>query len=192
MSKRGWIQRKTYSNLEDYLSSYGKYIVKQGRKRINQKTKGSGRLARSLKAKVTYKKGDFSLEFKSNKYGVGGLVSKRGEGTPTMRQGYRTYIDADGKRKKTQYKFKNKPPASAFINWIGTAGISPKGGQTIESLAYAISWGVYRQGIPGISFFTQPISATKRLFQDKLSQNFAKDIEGGIITHGFKSKIKSF
>ena len=200
MSRKGWIQRKTYKNLDDYLNTYGKYIVKQGRKVIKSKTKGTGKLSRSLKYKVDYsnRKQDFSLEFRSNKYGdlvergvagVGGLVSKGGTGSPTMRQGNRTYIGIDGRRKRTTYKFKRKPSAKHFMAWVAMAGLSPKAGQTLEGVAHAVSWGVYRQGIPGISFFTQPISATQKLFNKKLADNYGKDLEKGIIVHGFKSKI---
>ena len=199
MSRKGWMQRKTYKNLDAYLNSYGKYIVKQGRKIIKKKTKGTGKLSRSLKYKIDYKKQDFSLEFKSNKYGdlvergvagVGGLVSKGGMGKPTMRQGNRTYIDINGRRKRTTYKFKQKPSAKHFMAWVAMAGLSPKAGQTLKGVAHAVSWGVYRQGIPGISFFTQPISATKRLFSKKLGDSYAKDLEKGIIVHGFESKKK--
>tara|TARA_R100000655_G_scaffold81041_2_gene120459 strand:- start:5545 stop:6147 length:603 start_codon:yes stop_codon:yes gene_type:complete len=200
MSARGWIQRKTYKNLEDYLNSYGKFIVRQARKTIAKKTKGSsGDLKNSLKYKLNFKKQDFSVEFNSNKYGefvekgvegVGGLVSKGGSETPTTVAGYRTYITIDGKRRRSPYKFKTKkPPVNSIIPWITKKGISVKPGQTIKDLAFAISYGIFRRGTPGISFYTQPISATKRLFNKKLKENFARDIEVGLMTHAFGSKI---
>tara|TARA_R110002020_G_scaffold11269_7_gene42538 strand:+ start:4186 stop:4785 length:600 start_codon:yes stop_codon:yes gene_type:complete len=199
MSARGWIQRKTYKNLEDYLNSYGKFIVRQARKTITKKTKGSGQLKDSLKYKINYKKQDFNVEFNSNKYGefvekgvegVGGLVSKGGSEAPTAVAGYRTYINIDGKRRRSPYKFKgSRPPIVSLMPWMTTAGITIKAGQTLEGVAHAISWGIYRRGTPGISFYTQPISATKRLFNKKLKENFARDIEVGLMTHAFSSKI---
>ncbi|QDP55464.1 MAG: hypothetical protein Unbinned176contig1000_1 [Prokaryotic dsDNA virus sp.] len=199
MSRKSWTRRTTYKNLDDYLNSYGKYIKKQAKKVVDKKTKGSGKLSRALKYDVRYAKGDFEIDFRSNKYGeyvekgvrgVGGLVRKKGDGQPILRQGYRTYIDLEGKRKRSPYQFKGtRPPIGNIMKWMGSAGISPKAGQTLKGVAHAISYGIFRQGIPALSFYTQPISATRGLFIRKLIQNYSKDLEAGVITHGFKAKL---
>lgn len=200
MSKVGFIQRKTYKNIEKYLSSYGDYIVRLARKTIKKKAPGgSGRLSRALKYRINFRRSEWVVGFTSNRYGdfvekgvrgVGGVVAKGRSGSKRNWMGYRTYIDTNGKRRMSPNKFKGKrPPTQSLMPWIMKNGISLKKGQTLKGLAHAISIGIFRKGLPGISFFSQNIAATKGQFKRKLAENFAKDIEAGVMTHGFKVKI---
>ena len=203
MSRQSWLLRKTYKNLEGYLSSYGDYIIKVARNTIKKKAPGgSGRLSRSLQYRLGFKKSQYLIKFNSNRYGafvergvqgLGGIVRKGSAGPKKNYAGNRTYLDVDGKRKRTKFRFRYPNPSkklvSALIPWITKNGISISPGQTVQGIAYAMAYGIIRKGVPGISFYAQPISATKNLFIKKLSENYAKDLEKGIVYHGFKVKL---
>jgi hypothetical protein len=52
--------------------------------------------------------------------------------------------------------FARKVPVEFLINWIKKKGLQPRGGITINSMAYAIQNGIYKNGIKARNF-TEPI-----------------------------------
>ena len=63
------------SELENFLKSYGRYIVKQARKILAKKDKNTtGNLSKSLRYKLVKDTDGFSIQFIANKYGK--FVSK--------------------------------------------------------------------------------------------------------------------
>tara|TARA_Y100001938_G_C8035878_1_gene403291 strand:- start:544 stop:1095 length:552 start_codon:yes stop_codon:yes gene_type:complete len=174
-----------YDSIEAYLKSYGKYIVKQARKILDQKDKNTtGKLRKSLRYKVIENENGFDIKFYASKYAA--FVNKGVSGTQTTR----TYIDKDGKRKRSPFKYKsglgNAPNITAIQSWINKRNIKARDelGRFIKSksLAYLISKSIQKKGIPAASFYTQPLSYSFNLFQKELVKNFKTDILNEIKT----------
>ena len=101
-----------YDSIENYLKSYGKYIVRQARG-ILKSHNSTGKLSKSLRYKIIKDKDGFNIKFYASKYadelnkGVSGTRNKR------------YFIDKDGKRKLSPFSYKNSkghslPPISAL------------------------------------------------------------------------------
>lgn len=174
-----------YDSLENYLKSYGKYIVRQARSILKKRGKNvTGKLSKSLKYKIVESKEGYDIQFLASKYAA--FVNKGVSGT----QGRRTYIDKDGNRKLSPFKFKpgvgNAPNIGAIQTWINRKGIKGRDdlGRFIKSksLAYLISKSIQRKGIPGVSFYTQPLSYSFNKFKKDMIQHFKTDILNEIKT----------
>ena len=168
-----------YDSIEAYLKSYGKYIVRQARGILQQKGKNAtGKLSKSLKYKIIKDKDGFDIKFYASKYAA--FVNKGVSGT----QGRRTYIDKDGKRKTSPFRFKsglgNAPNIGAIQRWINIKGIKGRDdlGRFIKSksLAYLISKSIQRKGIPAASFYTQPLSYSYKVFKKEMMKHFKEDV----------------
>ena len=170
-----------YDSIENYLKSYGKYIVRQARGILNKRGKNvTGKLSKSLKYKIVKSKDGYDIQFLASKYAA--FVNKGVSGT----QGRRTYIDKDGKRKVSPFKFKKQPPSSAIEGWIGNKGIKGRDRKgrfiTRKSLAFLIARSIKRKGIPAASFYTQPLSYSFNKFKKDMIQHFKTDILNEIKT----------
>ena len=169
-----------YPSIERYLRSYGKYIIRQARKIIKKKgKKDKGVLLRSLKYKLSKKKGLYDISFKSAKHGDyidKGVSGKGGKVLPEGSKhkgtsGRKTYIDVDGKRKRSPYKFKNKyPKLSAIKAYVKRKGL------TGDGAAFLVSRSIYAKGITGISFYSQPIAWSQEKHRKELMAAFKKDV----------------
>ena len=172
-------------NVERYLDSFGKYVVKQARTNLTKKKKNVNKdLYNSLKF-IVEKKGqtDYSIKFYMADYGT--FVDKGVQGT-NKRQTYRDYRD---KEVKSPYQYTNKQPPSGIIEkWIAARGIRGRNtkGQftsiTRKSLAFLIARGIKRKGIPAASFYTQPLSYSFNKFKKDMIQHFKTDILNEIKT----------
>ena len=185
-----------YDSLENYLKSYGKYIVRQAKQILSQKGKNvTGKLSKSLKYKIVKSKDGYDIKFLASKYAA--FVNKGVSGT----KGRRTYIDKDGKRKVSPFKFKKQPPSSVIEGWIKNRGIKGRSAGTKyklkdgtvkrsgagrfmkrKSLAFLIARSIKRKGIPAASFYTQPLSYSFNKFKKDMMQHFKTDILNEIKT----------
>ena len=185
-----------YDSIENYLKSYGKYIVRQARGILNKRGKNvTGKLSKSLKYKIVKSKDGYDIQFLASKYAA--FVNKGVSGT----QGRRTYIDKDGKRKTSPFKFKKQPPSSVIEGWIKNRGIKGRSAGTKyklkdgtvkrsgagrfmkrKSLAFLIARSIKRKGIPAASFYTQPLSYSFNKFKKDMIQHFKTDILNEIKT----------
>ena len=170
-----------YDGIENYLKSYGKYIVRQARGILKQRGKDdTGKLSKSLKFKITQDKEGYEIKFLASKYAA--FVNKGVSGT----KGTRTYIDADGKRKQSPFKFKKQPPSSVIEGWVKRKGIKgrDKKGRFItrKSFAFIIAKSIKRKGIPAASFYTQPLSYSYKLFKKEMVKHFKADVLNEIKT----------
>lgn len=170
-----------YDGIENYLKSYGKYIVRQARGILKQKGKDdTGKLSKSLKFKITQDKEGYEIKFLASKYAA--FVNKGVSGT----KGRRTYIDADGKRKQSPFKFKKQPPSSVIEGWVKRKGIKgrDKKGRFItrKSLSFLIARSIKKKGIPAASFYTQPLSYSYKLFKKEMVKHFKADVLNEIKT----------
>ena len=148
-----------FTSLEKYLNSYGGYIVRQA-KSILKRRNDTGKLSKSLDFKVNTEKGGYSLEFLADEYGK--YVGKGVSGT----QSRRTYIDAQGNRKPSPFKYRSRGKDGRFI--------------TDKSLGFAIAESVKKKGIRAASYYTKPLSMSYKKFRQELEKNFGKDIETNI------------
>ena len=170
-----------YDSLENYLKSYGKYIVRQARGILKKRGKNvTGKLSKSLRYDIVETKDGYDIQFLASKYAA--FVNKGVSGT----QGRRTYIDKDGNRKVSPFKFKKQPPSSVIERWIGNRGIQGRNRKgrfiTRKSLAFLIARGIKRKGIPAASFYTQPLSYSFNKFKKDMIQHFKTDILNEIKT----------
>ncbi len=164
-----------YDNLDRYLTSYAEYIIRQAKRRL-KKRRQTGNLEGSLDYTI-YKdeKARRSIRFFSAGYGE--FIEKGVRGN----QGKRTYIDIDGRRKLSPYRYTNKmPPVDTLAQWVMSKGIQATDlkGKEIppRSLAFAIAKTIQRKGIKATSHFTQPLSWSMKRFKDDMIKNFGKDV----------------
>jgi len=144
------------NNVEKYLRSFAKAVIKRGKKILNAKGK-SGKLSDSLKYRLEATPKGYNLVFKGADYAA--FVDKGVSGTKTTR----TYHNVFGKRERSPFKYTNKqPPASVLDKWIVRKGIAPrtKTGQFMErkSLQFLIARSIKSKGLASTSFFSKPMS----------------------------------
>jgi hypothetical protein len=174
-----------YTNVERYLESYGNYIIRQGESILSKRT-NTGNLSRSLDFTVFKTKKGYDIRWTAASYGefvdkgVSGVISKR------------YYYAVDGKRKRSPYRYITKgPPQYVLRAWIKMKGIKGrqkkgaskgKGGQFMsrESLAFLMSRSIKNKGLKAMSFYSQPIAYSFKVFKKQLEDNLAKDLEIGL------------
>lgn len=161
------------SNIERYLESFGKYIVKQSRTNLTKKRKNVNKaLYNSIRFTVSKDYEGFVIKFYMLDYGT--FVDKGVSGNKKIQE----YITYDGRRVESPYKFKAKQPPSGILEkWIkarGLKGRDKKTGRYItnKSFAYAIAYNIKRNGIKGISFFQRPLMLGL--------EGFGKDLLGAV------------
>ena len=172
-------------NIERYLESFGKYLVKQTRTNLTKGKKNVNKdLYNSIKFKVNEDKDGFSLKIYMLSYGK--FVDKGVSGNKKRR----SYKDYKGKVISSPYKYTTKQPPSGIIEkWISARrlkgrvdknwkGAGNRGGQFItnKSFAFLIARKIKRDGIKGISFFQRPLELGLKRFGKDLLKNVAKDI----------------
>tara|TARA_R100001369_G_scaffold47847_1_gene74364 strand:+ start:1456 stop:2001 length:546 start_codon:yes stop_codon:yes gene_type:complete len=162
------------TTIENYLDSFGKYVVKQARANLTKAKKNDNKdLYNSIKFKVVQKGNKFIVEFYMLYYGK--FIDKGVSGNKKKQ----SYIDYEGKKIKSPGKgYTTKgPPIDIISKWIKRRGIKPKGtgrgrskksGQYISGLAYLISKSIKRDGIKSLSFFQRPLG----LGLDRLPEEF--------------------
>ena len=92
-------------NIQRYLESLGKYVVKQSRTRLTKAKKNVNKeLYNSINFKVVPENDGFSLQFFMADYGT--FVDKGVSGNKKERR----YKDYQGKTKITDYKYTTKVP----------------------------------------------------------------------------------
>ncbi len=163
-------------NIERYLESFGKYLVKQMRTNLTKGKKNVSKdLYNSLKFKVKITDDGFSLQIFMADYGT--FVDKGVSGTSETQ----SFKDYRGQDVPSPYAYSNKqPPSEALEKWIRAKGIKGRDrrGRFIKnkSLAFLIARGIKRNGIKGISFFQRPLQLGWKKFGGQLLQEVKKDI----------------
>lgn len=74
-----------------------------------------------------------------------------------------------------------KVPVDALIDWIKRYGIVPRGGMTINQLAFAIQNSIYKQGINPKNYIEKIIDSASDLSNDILTLNIADMIADDIV-----------
>jgi hypothetical protein len=164
-------------NVERYLNSFGKYIIKQARTNLTKKKKNVNKeLYNSLKFTVERKgQGDYSVKFFMANYGT--FVDKGVSGTEQQQM----YKNTQNRVELSPYKYTVKQPPSGIIEkWIRARGLKGRDAKgrfiTNKSLAYLISRSIKRKGIKGISFFSRPMFLGLKRFGKDILSELKKDI----------------
>ena len=169
------------SNVENYLNSLGKYVVKQSRTILTKAKKNVNKdLYNSIKYKVVPDGDGFALQFFMLNYGQ--FVDKGVSGKKKI-QDYTTW---DKRKVASPFQYKSKgPPIDIISKWIKARGIKPEGtgrgrskktGQYISGLAYLISRSIKRDGIKSLSFFQRPLGLGLEKFPKDLLGAVKEDI----------------
>jgi hypothetical protein len=183
---------KTTKNLERFLNSYGKEIVKRAKSNLKNAGKGGGKLEKSIKSKVVKVGDGFILKWEMADYGTfqdkgvkgkGGKIGKKSIG------GRRYYTTWEGKRKDSPYKFgsgrgKKGGLRKGIASFVRKKGLQPrsKGGKymTPKGLIYLISRSIYIRGIHGVSFFQNSLMLGMKTFAKRYAAAIKKDIEDNL------------
>ena len=180
------------TNVERYLKSFGREVVRGAKANLSSAGKGGGNLEKSIDFKVFPYNDGFIVDFLMADYGTfvdkgvkgaGGTI-KSGEHKGTW-GGRRYYTTCEGKRKDSPYKFgSGKGKKNGIYKGIGSfirkKGLQPRseGGQfmTTVGLKIAIVKVLWIKGIHGISFFQQPLGLAMKDSGEKLLEAITKDI----------------
>jgi hypothetical protein len=165
------------TNVENYLNSLGKYVVKQSRTMLTKAKKNVNKdLYNSISYKVVADGDNFILEFYMLNYGQ--FVDKGVSGNKKIQE----FTTWDNRKVESPFKYKSKgPPIDIISKWIKARGIKPEGtgrgrskntGQYISGLAYLISRSIKRDGIKSLSFFQRPLGLGLK--------DFPKDLLGAV------------
>ena len=168
------------ANIERYLNSFGKQVVKDSRELL-EKAKGNTALGNSIRFKVSKEEGGFSTKFYMAEYGE--YLDKGVSGNKVKQ----SYINYDGKNIKSPGKgYTTKgPPIDILSKWIKRKGIKPKGfkrgrskdtGQFVSGFAFLISRKIKREGIKSLSFFQKPLGLQFRKLEKDMLKILTLDI----------------
>jgi hypothetical protein len=169
-------------NLQRYLDSFGKQVVKDANGILNSQ-KGNTALSKSIRFEVEKDSQGFTTKFYMLDYGT--FVDKGVSGNKIKRG----YINTEGFAASTPYSYKSKqPPANILAKWVakkGLKGRDKKTGRYISnmSLAFLIARKIKRDGIQGISFFQKPLGIRYGELKNKLLNVLKLDIEMYITTY---------
>ena len=167
-------------NIERYLNSFGKYIVKQSRTNLTKGKKNvSDTLYNSISFKVVADSKGFSVQFYMADYGT--FVDKGVSGNKQVRR----YKDYTGKTQKSPYQYTTKQPPSKLLDkWIVRRGIAPRDekGRFIsrKSISFLIARSIKVKGIKSTSFFQRPMELGLKNFSKDLLSNLKEDIINGL------------
>jgi hypothetical protein len=161
----------TGQQIRKELEKFQKYVISQARANLTRLRKNSSKtLYDSLKGQVTYKKGDYTVEIEMDTYGL--FVDKGVSGTD------KTYSGTDYRYKRGK---QNAPSPRHFDKWVVKRGLAPRDAKgkfiTRDSLKFALSRHIQKNGIAPSLFLTKPFEAAmKRLPQDVVTA-YGIDIE---------------
>ena len=171
------------ANIERYLNSFGKQVVKDSRELLRE-DKGDTSLGNSIRFTVTAEEGGFSTKFYMAEYGQ--FLDKGVSGNKEKQ----SYINYDGKKVKSPGKgyTTQHPPTGIIEKWIkrkGLKGRNKKTGRFIKdkSFAFAIAKSIQKKGIKSLSFFQKPLG----LQFNKLEKDMLK-----ILTLDIRSYLTEF
>jgi hypothetical protein len=184
------------TNIERYLNSFGKQVVKNAKKNLKSAGKGGGNLEKSIKFKVVPDGDGFAVQFSMANYGTfvdkgvkgaGGTI-KSGDHKGTW-GGRRHYINWKGQRQDSPYKYGTGTGAKGGMrkgigSFIKKKGLQPRseGGQymTTAGLRIAIMRVLWIKGIHGISFFQKSLMLGMKEFGKDLLGAITTDITDGL------------
>ena len=101
---------QSFDNIEGYLESFGKYVVKQARTNLTKARKNVSKdLYNSIKFKLKQQGDNYDVEFYMLDYGT--FVDKGVSGNKKIQE-FTTY---DGRRVESPFKYTNKMPPTSIL-----------------------------------------------------------------------------
>ena len=162
--------------VKNYLRSVGRQAIAQAKNTLRTKGIEGSELEDSVSYKLKTTERIWTIEFSMSYYGK---FMNDGVGGNNNEAKY--YIDENGKKRKTTFKYTDKaPPVKVFEKWIARKGIQgrdKKTGRFItrKSLAFMMARSRQVKGYSGLSFFTKPLSIILKKFPKDLLKNIEKD-----------------
>jgi hypothetical protein len=152
------------SELQIELNKFRDYVINESKKNLSKSGKGSGKLFKSINARVQANANSFEMDFIMEEYG---LYQDKG---------------VSGKERKfdTPYKYTTKaPPPKAFDKWAVKKGLAPRGTNgkftSRKSLQFALSRYIFKKGIKPSLFFTKPFETAYKKLPNQLIEKFGLD-----------------
>tara|TARA_R100001244_G_scaffold95596_1_gene71687 strand:+ start:741 stop:1298 length:558 start_codon:yes stop_codon:yes gene_type:complete len=173
------------TNVENYLNSLGKYVVKQSKTMLTKAKKNVSKdLYNSIKYELVPDGDNFILQFYMLDYGQ--FVDKGVSGKKKI-QAYTTW---DKRKIASPFQFgtgsslvgKAKGGMSGIMSkWVKKKGFQWKDKQTgkfmsHKSMGYLIARSIYRDGIKSLSFFQRPLGLGLDKFPTDLLEAVKTDI----------------
>lgn len=150
-------------NTKKSLSIFAQRVVEEGRKNAPMASK---KLSESINYDLKVHKQSFSLYFEMEQYG-----EYQDKGVSGTEQKY-----------NTPFKYTTKkPPINVFDKWIVRKGIAPRDSKgkflSRQSLKFALSNHIFKNGIKPTLFFTKPFEKHFRELDEDIINAFALDAE---------------
>jgi len=165
-------------NLTAAVNKYAKYVIQQSKTNLTKKDNKGGKLYESLSYKIEETSEDLLIEFMMEQYGV--YQDKGVKGTDS------NYIE----NKNSPFSYKSKggkqglkgmPPPKAFDKWTIKKGLAPrdKKGRFLprKTLDFIIARSIFKKGIRATGFFSKPLNAGIKKYQQEFNQALGKDFD---------------
>lgn len=179
-------------HLTEVLNKYGKTVVEQAKKNLENEKKGGGALYNSVKYKLETEENLFLLDFLMEEYGP--FVDEGVKGAdPSLVSSSKTGRVGIQKAPYSKFKYTSKkPPLQILVDWAKSKNVRFRvkkgqkgGGQfkkgSYQQMGFWLQKSIYAQGLKPTHFFTKPFEKELKGLGDSLFDAFALDIEKAII-----------
>ena len=170
-----------FSNIEEVLNKYAKYVVQQSKSNLSKDKKGSGALYDSVKYTLQDEQGLFLLDFLMEDYGIYVDEGVKGANPSLVKNGIQ-------KAPKSKFKYTNKmPPMQILANWAKSKNIRFRNAKgqyakgSFKSMGFVLQKSIFAQGLKPNYFFTKPFYKGLKTLNPQLAKSFVLDIENAII-----------
>ena len=183
------------TNIQKHLNSWGKEFVKKAKKNLVDGKKGGGWLEKSIQFNVEKESDGYTVELMMASYGTfqdkgvkgaGGTLGPKSK-YPGAWGGRRWFINWEGKRQDSPYKYGNRTGPiggmrrgiKAFVKKKGIASVTT----SMVGLQIAIMRTIWIRGIHGIYFFQSALRTKLDAFTTGLASELGEDIIENLTKH---------
>jgi hypothetical protein len=170
-----------FTNLEEVLNKYAKYVVQQAKSNLTKDGKGSGVLYESVKYTLEKEADLFLLDFLMEDYGIYVDEGVKGANPSLIKAGVQ-------KAPMSKFKYTNKmPPMQILANWAKAKNIRFRNAKgqyakgSNRSMGFVLQKSIFAQGLKPNYFFTKPFNKGIKTLSPELAESFILDIEDAII-----------
>ena len=177
--------------IQNALNDFGETVVKKSKDNLDVKGKGGGELDKSIKFKVVRIGDELVVRFYMVDYGTFQDKGVKGAGGEIKSGdhkgkwgGRRHYIDWQGKRQDSPYKFgsgkgKKKGIYKGIESFVRKKGLSSQG-SSVKGITHAIVKVLWIKGFHGIGFFQSALRTGLKELPNELLAGIKKDIINSI------------
>ena len=170
-----------FTNLEEVLNKYAKYVVQQAKSNLAKDGKGPGVLYESVKYTLEKEADLFLLDFLMEDYGIYVDEGVKGANPSLIKGGIQ-------KAPISKFKYTNKmPPMQILANWAKSKNIRFRNAKgqyakgSNRSMGFVLQKSMFAQGLKPNYFFTKPFNKGIKTLSPELAESFILDIEDAII-----------